>query len=914
MADDAPVRPKDSETDEATAAGEEDKSQLTQGELLAELHSDSCSLKSLGSGSNSPFFSDTPLLDEALVKAAEQVLTEGTKASTETSDTPTDRVDTPRPTVFIPCPGSLIHGSPDMSNPNTIREAPKTEAFARQLVEGGQIPPIWSLAPGATRAQTVLTSNITTGLHRPWDDNAAGVGHPILPPVSRSEHREVVYDADVEDDEVGFGKISGVGQSTFNRADTEPRKRLAVRTPPPTNFSFASKPPDIKPKIARTKKDVTIEHQPNIFQTPAKAVFNQWRTSDNLPYMYRPDNSEIDGFQPKSIFPTGEISQKEFIQDICHNVTNNVMQEWAHTAKLQQEVYERQHARDRASLLGELHRYFAAGKASTPTKGGPHPSHINMTGTSRLSPLKQEHIWDQKLPPDMPTHVNPSDSMQPQVNDSSPPYNKSPASPESGVSSDYDSDKRIMRLEQNMNKLLSYAENMHNNSVRDPTSKQDEGRPVCSYCGVAGHDWQNCDRRVREPDEGCRREMLDGQGRRPLLSDRPPSRRDEDDGYGSTNGYLPPVGMLVDHSQSWRAPKDRIKAKSFDPEKTEWRDYYAQFVNIASYNGWTGEEQKQHLISVLEGEARGVFSDNKDADLEQLVQLLDERFSPKDREKSYHFQFRARKMGKDEKPEDYSGALSRLARRAYPSVDKESLDKMIVHQFIEGLTDPELHKYVAQYQSYVSNRITLAKEPKVEDKGKVVTVDTPKTGAAMYHADDNRQNKNMSQNQNSYGNKRGNQNNYRGRNSGNPNNNTRFNGGRPNNDNYSNRQQWSNANRGRNNQTGRNGNSNAGGDRQSTMECHFCHLTGHSWRLCRRRLENNPNWIYKPNTAPWSSAGGSNRQSDNQRGQNQSQGSRPNYSNNYRRPPTGSVNQIAPDEREPQDREATDNDDNQENQ
>jgi hypothetical protein len=318
-----------------------------------------------------------------------------------------------------------------------------------------------------------------------------------------------------------------------------------------------------------------------------------------------------------------------------------------------------------------------------------------------------------------------------------------------------------------------------------------------------------------------------------------------------------------------RAQRDRIKPKGFDPAKSDWRDYFAQFLHVSEYNGWTQQEQKLQLISVLEGEATGVFSDNPTADLNELIRLLEDRFPPKDREKSYHFQFRSRTLKKDEKPEDYAGALSRLARRAYPQVDKISLDKMLVHQFTEGLSqDPELHKYVALDRSttlasaitacsqYLSYRTTT----KTEDKATTKKTKNPKTEEGTVAMASQAPQQRRFPNQG--GRFRRGPNFSRGGRTNPSNSYQRNNNTKPYQPPTSNQARQPNQNfQGQSYQTGqpKTYTQNAGGQRpqnrsqtmaptsKAPFQCHYCTILGHSWRVCFKRQRENPGWIPDPN-------------------------------------------------------------------
>ena len=74
--------------------------------------------------------------------------------------------------------------------------------------------------------------------------------------------------------------------------------------------------------------------------------------------------------------------------------------------------------------------------------------------------------------------------------------------------------------------------------------------------------------------------------------------------------------------------------------------------------------------------------------------MLSQRFNPLERETAHKFEFKNRHKQKDESVSDYGHALRRLASQAYPSLDLVSIEALVVDQFVEGLGNRDLKRYV----------------------------------------------------------------------------------------------------------------------------------------------------------------------------------------------------------------------------
>ena len=136
---------------------------------------------------------------------------------------------------------------------------------------------------------------------------------------------------------------------------------------------------------------------------------------------------------------------------------------------------------------------------------------------------------------------------------------------------------------------------------------------------------------------------------------------------------------------------------TFDGKTTDWVDYIIQFEKVANWNGWDQYERAQQLIMCLRGIAQRTVSELNPYqlnDFEFIKRMLSQRFNPIERETAHKFEFKNRRKQKDESVSDYGHALRRLASQAYPTLNLASTEALVVDQFVEGIGNRDLKRYV----------------------------------------------------------------------------------------------------------------------------------------------------------------------------------------------------------------------------
>jgi hypothetical protein len=152
----------------------------------------------------------------------------------------------------------------------------------------------------------------------------------------------------------------------------------------------------------------------------------------------------------------------------------------------------------------------------------------------------------------------------------------------------------------------------------------------------------------------------------------------------------------------------------FDGENVEWPDYLRHFEQVAVWNRWSESEKTLQLTMSLRGVAQKILSElspEQLSDYAMLIFSLSQGFCPSEREAAYRCEFRVRKRVRGESVSDYGYALNRIANRAFPNIPMSSRDNLVVDQYISGLGDLELKKYVQfAHPSTLDKAISLAVE------------------------------------------------------------------------------------------------------------------------------------------------------------------------------------------------------------
>ena len=130
---------------------------------------------------------------------------------------------------------------------------------------------------------------------------------------------------------------------------------------------------------------------------------------------------------------------------------------------------------------------------------------------------------------------------------------------------------------------------------------------------------------------------------------------------------------------------------------------------------------------------RATACDLLNGDYETVRSTLEKRFSPPHRENAFHAVFRRRKGEARESLMDYGSDVMRLAQRAYPEFSYDALDQVAREQFISGLSDIEMKRFMdlrgphsldeavslaTQFESFELNVNTTGLNSWLEAKGK----------------------------------------------------------------------------------------------------------------------------------------------------------------------------------------------------
>ena len=127
--------------------------------------------------------------------------------------------------------------------------------------------------------------------------------------------------------------------------------------------------------------------------------------------------------------------------------------------------------------------------------------------------------------------------------------------------------------------------------------------------------------------------------------------------------------------------------------KTEFSDYLTQFNAVAKLKGWSEEWKATILLSRLSGAALSVAATLTEPSFEELVQHLQSHFGPR-HEESYAILLSSREQLRGETLTEFSHAVLRLARGAYPDLGTKAQDRLARERFVAGLSDNHIRAKV----------------------------------------------------------------------------------------------------------------------------------------------------------------------------------------------------------------------------
>ena len=185
-----------------------------------------------------------------------------------------------------------------------------------------------------------------------------------------------------------------------------------------------------------------------------------------------------------------------------------------------------------------------------------------------------------------------------------------------------------------------------------------------------------------------------------------------------------------------RFQRKQKEPDKFDGDKVEWADFIAHFNVVARWNDWTYSEKGLQLATCLRGKAQKVLSsipESLNGDYETVRSTLEKRFNPLHRENAFRAGFRRRKREARESLMDYGSDVMRLTQRAYPEFSSDALDQVAREQFISGLSDIEMKRFVdlrgphslyeavslaTQFESFELSENSTGLNRRLEAKGK----------------------------------------------------------------------------------------------------------------------------------------------------------------------------------------------------
>lgn len=137
-----------------------------------------------------------------------------------------------------------------------------------------------------------------------------------------------------------------------------------------------------------------------------------------------------------------------------------------------------------------------------------------------------------------------------------------------------------------------------------------------------------------------------------------------------------------------------------------WRDYRTHLECVSLVNGWCEQETAMNLVAKLRGPALH-FVTALGADPwnhpSQLVNLLENQFSPRRTEQTALNELRRRTQRTAERLDTFGLEVERLTRAAYPGWPPQCVNQLALEQYLNGITDGEV-----QLATRSSNPTTVA--------------------------------------------------------------------------------------------------------------------------------------------------------------------------------------------------------------
>ncbi|KAF6208430.1 hypothetical protein GE061_016886 [Apolygus lucorum] len=146
-------------------------------------------------------------------------------------------------------------------------------------------------------------------------------------------------------------------------------------------------------------------------------------------------------------------------------------------------------------------------------------------------------------------------------------------------------------------------------------------------------------------------------------------------------------------------PGQAVTRGFFRPEKFDgsqpWEEYQCHFETVARSNGWDKGMMGSALASSLTGLALPILTELAGSqDYGKLISALNSQFGESNRAQLYMDRLRARSQLQGEDISVFAREVRVLARKALSGIPGDSIELLVVSQFVEGLRDGRVRELV----------------------------------------------------------------------------------------------------------------------------------------------------------------------------------------------------------------------------
>ena len=130
-----------------------------------------------------------------------------------------------------------------------------------------------------------------------------------------------------------------------------------------------------------------------------------------------------------------------------------------------------------------------------------------------------------------------------------------------------------------------------------------------------------------------------------------------------------------------------------------WSDWLDHFDSVAKVNGWNAGNKKKWLRARLTGRAATALRRLPDADkdtFDTIKEALKKGFEPGCKKELYIAEFHSKQKKRTEDWASYAEDLKSLIEKAYPTLQAEAQELLVLNHFLDQIADPQLSFGVRQ--------------------------------------------------------------------------------------------------------------------------------------------------------------------------------------------------------------------------